>query len=128
MQHYQFFLAIGSEASLRGLFKDQPVERQVGDGPLEPRILLLQLLQTVCLGNLQPAVVAGGVLPAQYLDIADTTECPPGRALAVRSLPHDPALRRRPDQYPAYGDATAAIAKRAKECRTERRYWMPRAV
>ena len=29
---------------------------------------------------------------------------------------------------PAYGDATAAIAKRAKECLTERRYWMPPAV
>ena len=28
---------------------------------------------------------------------------------------------------PAYGDATAAIAKRARECRTERRYW-PLAV
>ena len=48
--------ARGSEASLRGLFKDQLVERQVGDGPLEPRILLLQPLQTACLGNLQPAL------------------------------------------------------------------------
>ena len=48
--------ARGSQVSRRSLFKDQLVERQVGDGPLEPRILLLQLLQTACLGNLQPAI------------------------------------------------------------------------
>ena len=48
--------ARGLPVSLRGLFQNQLVQREVGDSPLETRILPLKLLEAASLIDLQPTI------------------------------------------------------------------------
>jgi len=47
----------GSELSLDDFLKDLVVQRQIGERPAKPRILLLDLLHPFGLASLQPAIL-----------------------------------------------------------------------
>src|SRR3546814_12746254 len=78
--------AQGSEVSTSRLLQDQLVERQVGDRPPEPKILLLQILHAPRMVGLQTAIL---LAPAIIGLLGDRD--PPTR-IRHRPAPRQPAL------------------------------------
>src|SRR3546814_14955689 len=76
--------AQGSEVSPSRLLQDQLVERQVGDRPPEPKILLLQILHAPRLVGLQTAIL---LAPAIIGLLGDRD--PPTRIRCLPAPPHN---------------------------------------